>query len=172
MVQVGMLAWLPYLTADLGSVAGGLFSGFLIKRGWSVLKARQMAMLPAAMLMPLSLLIAFTPSSFIALTVICVVTFAHMAWKTNLMTFTNDVYPTRVVGSVSGLVAFGSGLGGALFTNITGRVVENFSYHAIFIIMGFLHPAALVIVRFLVDQPISADAAVEHEPLENQHAKT
>ena len=76
--------------------------------------------------MPLSVLIAFTPSSFIALLVICIVTFAHMAWKTNLMTVTNDIYPTAVVGSVSGIIAFGSGLGGTLFTNLTGQIVQHF----------------------------------------------
>ena len=61
-----------------------------------MLKARSAGMLPFAMVMPLSILIAYTPSSAVALTVICIVTFAHMAWKTNLMTITNDIYPTQV----------------------------------------------------------------------------
>lgn len=157
-IQMGMLAWLPYLSSDLGAMAGGLASGYLVKRNWPVLKARGAAMLPCALLMPLSVLIAFTPSSFVALLVICIVTFAHMAWKTNLVTVTNDIYPTAVVGSVSGIIAFGSGLGGTLFTNLTGQVVERFSYNWIFIVMGFMHPAAYVIFRMLVKQPIEAPA--------------
>ncbi len=149
-VQMGMLAWLPYLSSDLGAMAGGMASGYLIKRGWPILKARSRAMLPCALVMPLSLVIAFTPSSLVALAVICVITFAHMAWKTNLMTVTNDIYPKAVVGSVSGIIAFGSGLGGTLFTNFTGQVVERFSYQWIFIVMGFLHPLAYVLFRWLV----------------------
>jgi ACS family hexuronate transporter-like MFS transporter len=84
LVQMGMLAWLPYLFADAGSIVGGLASGHLLKRSGSVLKAREAAMLPCAFVMPLSLVIAFTPSSFLAMVVICLVAFAHMAWKTNL----------------------------------------------------------------------------------------
>lgn len=162
-VQMGMLAWLPYLASDLGAMAGGIASGYLIKRRWPVLNARSGAMLPCALLMPLSVLIAFTPSSVTALLVICIVTFAHMAWKTNLMTVTNDIYPTDVVGSVSGIIAFGSGLGGTLFTNLTGQVVQHFSYKWIFIVMGFMHPVAYLLFRLLVKRPIDAPV-VSQEP--------
>ena len=158
MMHVGMLAWLPYLSADLGSVFGGVLSGWLVKRNWPVLKARGAVMLPFALVMPISLLIAFTPSPALALTVICIVTFSHMAWKTNLMTTTNDIFPTRVVGSVSGIVAFGNGLGGALFTYLTGQIVQHFSYNAIFVIMGFMHPAAYAAFRLLVRGPVSSGA--------------
>jgi ACS family hexuronate transporter-like MFS transporter len=158
MVEMGMLAWLPYLTADAGSIFGGLLSGYLVKREWPVLKARSAGMLPFALMMPLSVVIAFTPSRAVTLLIICIVTFAHMAWKTNLMTLTNDIYPTRVVGSVSGLAAFGNGLGGAIFTYLTGHIVQRFSYNSIFVIMGFLHPAAYLIFMLLVRGPISSFA--------------
>ena len=150
MQQMGMLVWLPYLCADLGSISGGLLSGYLIKRKVEVLRARRLSMFPFAMIMPLSLLIAFTPSTSVAVAVICVVTFSHMAWMTNLMTVTNDIYPKQVVGSVAGIVAFGNGLGGALFTWLTGHIVQNFSYNSIFIIMGFMHPCAYILFRLLV----------------------
>ncbi len=155
--EIGMLAWLPYLFADLGSVAGGFLSGYLIKRHWPVMKARAAVMLPFALVMPLSLVIAYTPSSALALVIICLVVCCHMGWKTNLMTLTNDVYPTRIVGSVAGIIAFGSGLGGTLFTNLTGRVVEHFSYNAIFVIMGFLHPVAYILFRLLVKGPLAGE---------------
>lgn len=157
-VEMGMLAWLPYLFADLGSIAGGLLSGFLVKRGWNVVRARKQVMLPFALLMPVSLVIAYTPSRFVAIVVICIVTFSHMAWKTNLITINNDIYPVRIVASVAGIIAFGSGVGGTLFTSLTGYIVQHFSYGVIFIIMGFLHPAAYVVIRLLVRGPIGPDA--------------
>ena len=43
-----------------------------------------------------------------------------------------------------------SRLGGLLFMNLTGRMVEAFSYSTIFIIMGFLHPAAYLVCRLMV----------------------
>ena len=86
--------------------------------------------------------------------IICVVTFAHMAWKTNIMTITNDIYPTHVVGSLAGIVAFGNGLGGTLFTWLVGWIVQYYSYDAIFVIMGFMHPTAYLIFRWLVRGPV------------------
>lgn len=150
MVEMGMLAWLPYLTADIGSLTGGLLSGHLIKRKWQVLKARSAGMLPFALMMPLSIGVAYTSSRTTALVLICLVTFAHMAWKTNLVTITNDIYPKHVVGSVSGIVAFGNGVGGTLFTYLTGHIVQHFSYNGLFILMGCMHPVAYLVYRALV----------------------
>lgn len=154
-VEMGMLVWLPYLTADLGSVFGGMMSGYLIKKGWLVLRARTASMLPFAMVMPISIGIAFTPSTTVAMVLICIVTFSHMAWKTNLVTLTNDLYPTRIVGSVAGICAFGNGLGAALFTALTGYIVQYFSYSAIFVLMGIMHPIAFLIFRMTVRAPLS-----------------
>ena len=157
MVQMGMLAWLPYLSADLGSIFGGLASGWLVKRQWPALRARTAVMLPFAFVMPVSVVVAYSTSTVTVFAVICLVTFAHMAWMTNLMTVTNDIYPKRVVGSVAGIAAFGNGLGGAIFTGITGYIVQAFSYNAIFIIMGFLHPAAFLLFRLLVNRPLRVE---------------
>jgi ACS family hexuronate transporter-like MFS transporter len=163
-VEMGMLAWLPYLCADLGSITGGLLSGFLVKRGWTVLRARKRVMLPFALIMPVSLVIAYTPSRFVAVAVICIVTFSHMAWKTNLITINNDIYPVRIVASVAGMIAFGSGVGGTLFTSLTGYIVQHFSYGVIFIIMGFLHPAAYAVITLLVRGPIAPAESVPPPP--------
>ncbi len=154
MIQMGMLAWLPYLTADLGAFAGGIASGWLIKHGRDPVRARRMVLLPCALLMPLSVLVPGS-SSTLALVLISVITFAHMAWKTNLMTLTNDIYPVGVVGSISGIIAFGSGFGSTLFTSLTGQIVQHHSYTAVFVIMGVLHPLAYLFVRFFVKGPVA-----------------
>ena len=36
----------------------------------------------------------------------------------SLMTVMNGIYPESVVGSISGIIAFGSGLGGTLFLSV------------------------------------------------------
>jgi ACS family hexuronate transporter-like MFS transporter len=162
MVQMGMLAWLPYLSADLGAFGGGIASGWLIKRGYEPIRARKMALLPCALIMPLSVLVPWS-SSTVAMMLISVVTFAHMAWKTNLMTLTNDIYPVGVLGSVAGIIAFGSGVGSTLFTNLTGQVVEHYSYTAIFVIMGFLHPLSYFIVRYFIKN----DAVTRHDAVQD-----
>jgi MFS transporter, ACS family, hexuronate transporter len=155
LTEVGVIAWLPYLTSDLGALAGGWLSGRLIARSRPILRARYATMLPAVLFMPVSIAIPFLSSATYAMGLICVVTFFHQVWKTNLMTITNDIYPVKSVGSVSGIVSLGSGLGGVVFMNITGRIVDAFSYSSVFVIMGFLHPLAYLICRVLVrpDRP-------------------
>ena len=39
--QIGLFGWLPFVTADAGSLIGGWASGHLIARGWSVDGARK-----------------------------------------------------------------------------------------------------------------------------------
>ena len=158
-VAIGLTTWVPFLTADLGAIAGGWLSGRLIRRGMAPVQARKWVMLPAAAVMPLSLIVPTSDSSVIAVTAICVVTFAHMAWKTNLMTMTNDVYPTAVVGSAAGIVGLGSSLGGVIFTGITGVVVERYSYAAIFFVMAFLYPIALVVLHALTRESVGEKPA-------------
>ena len=150
MAQIGVFAWLPYLTSDAGAIAGGWLSGRLIARSGAILPARYQTMLPAVLFMPASIAIPFINSPALALTLICAITFFHQVWKTNLMTITNDIYPVRSIGSVSGIVSLGSGLGGVVFMNIVGHIVEAFSYTGVFIIMGFLHPLAYLLCRLLV----------------------
>ena len=155
MTEMGMLAWLPYLAADLGAIAGGWASSRLVARGTSPIAARLAVMLPAALVMPVSLAIDGIESRWLLLAVISVVTFAHMAWKTNQSTLTNDIYPTATIGTVSGILAFGTGLGGTLFTWLTGYCVAWFGYGFIFLVMAVLHPLAFLITRRLVRRPIT-----------------
>lgn len=156
--QVAIFAWMPYLSADLGSIAGGWCSGFLIRRGVAVLRARRYTMLAATWLVPFGVVVAYLPVGP-AMAVICLATFGHMAWKTNLMTMTNDVFPLRVVGSAAGIVGLGSGLGGAWSTPAVGFIVDVFSYNAVFWFMGLLHPVATAVVWLTVRRDVASPQA-------------
>src|SRR5262249_56953752 len=49
--KIGMFAWLPFLTADAGSLLGGWLSGHLISRGWTVDRARKTVIVASAVFM-------------------------------------------------------------------------------------------------------------------------
>jgi MFS transporter, ACS family, hexuronate transporter len=112
-------------------------------------------MIPFVLVMPIGIAVNYLPSTQ-ALAIICLITFSHMAWKTNLMTMTNDIFPTEVVGSAAGVVGLGSGLAGAISTPLVGRIVDAFGYGAVFWVMGFLHLIAMTIVLTLVKKRASA----------------
>lgn len=165
LAEIGLVAWMPYLTADLGSLTGGWLSGVFVRRGLPAVQARIRTMIPCVCLMPVGVMIGFLPSSAAALALICLVTFLHMAWKTNLMTMTNDVFPSKIVGSIAGIVGLGAGLGGSLFTPLVGRIVDAFSYGPVFILMGFLHPIAMLLVYWLVREPADFQSAEAAAPV-------
>jgi len=165
LVEIGLIAWLPYLTADIGALAGGWISGRLISPHRSILQARYLPMAVSAFAMPVSIGIAYTASSSVAVALISFVTCCHQIWKTNLMTITNDIYPIAEVGSVAGIVSLGSGIGGVLFMNATGHIVEALSYDWVFIIMGFLHPAAFIVCRLLVGRAFSDQRSAHQRPV-------
>jgi ACS family hexuronate transporter-like MFS transporter len=166
MAEIGLFAWMPYLSADLGSLFGGWLSGRLVARGMEAVGARCRTMLPFALCMPVGIGVNYLPSTQ-ALALICLVTFAHMAWKTNLMTITNDIFPAGIVGSAAGLVGLGSGLAGVISMPLVGRIVDAFGYQGVFWVMGFLHPVAMAMVWVLVraaGNKQSDRAAAEYAP--------
>jgi ACS family hexuronate transporter-like MFS transporter len=153
MKQMGYMVWIPYLTSDIGSILGGWASGALIARGWDVLRARRFIMLLSVAMMPLGILAGFVASAWVAVAIISFVLMAHMSWKTNLATLSVDLYPRPVVGRIAGIVATGSGAGGALFTFFAGILIERWSYKPLFWVMGFLHIIGFLIVLWLVRKP-------------------
>jgi ACS family hexuronate transporter-like MFS transporter len=147
LAEVGRIAWIVYLAADIGCIVGGYISGLLIRRGMAPARSRLMVMACAAVLLPLSPLIHTASSPLLAVCIAGVAAFAHLAWQISLGALIVDIYPKPLLGTVFGLVAAGSGFGGMLSTNLVGRAVTYWSYAPVFVVMGFLHPLAFLLVR-------------------------
>lgn len=147
LAEVGRIAWIVYLAADIGCILGGYLSGVLIRRGVAPAKSRIWVMGLAAVLLPLSPLINIVDSPLAAVMIAGVAAFAHLSWQISLSTMIVDLYPKALVGTVFGIVAAGSGLGGIISTELVGRAVSGYSYAPIFIVMGFLHPVAYLMLR-------------------------
>jgi len=107
-------------------------------------------MLCSVLLMLLGVTIPFTPSSTLAIATISIVLFASMSWKTNLATLNVDLYPKPILASAAGLVGTGSGIGGALFTVVSGYIIQWHSYTWVFLILAVLPPIAYLIVHWTV----------------------
>jgi MFS transporter, ACS family, hexuronate transporter len=144
--QVGNLAWLVYLGADVGCVLGGWATGLLIRRGVKPVASRLRVMTAAACLLPLGPLVAFAPSAESAVLIAMVVAFAHLTWQVVMTALAVDLFPQHTVATVFGLIAAGSGFGGLVSNELVGRLVTSWSYTPVFVVMGLLHPLALLLV--------------------------
>ncbi|MEI4515399.1 MULTISPECIES: MFS transporter [Stenotrophomonas] len=145
LAAIASLAWIVYVAADIGSVGGGLISGRLVKRGMSPVRARLATMIGAACLAPVGMLVALHPPIPLLLALACVVTFAHLTYQINLTAMTVDLFPSRYIASVAGLVGCGSALGGMVSAQVVGHLVADGNFDRAFVLMAFLHPIAVLL---------------------------
>jgi len=144
-----LITW-PYIMADIGSIAGGWFSSFLMKRGMAVGRARQIAMGIAAFALPISIFSVATGNVYWSLVFISLATGCHQAWSANLFTIASDMFPDRAVGSVVGFASMCGAIGGLIMTLVAGGMLQWLgSYVPLFIAAGVMHPAAWIVIRLL-----------------------
>ena len=144
--EVARIGWVVYLAAGIGTLAGGLFSGILIRRGIHAGKAYRYTMLAAALLMPISPLCALVGSNDFAIGIASVVAFAHMSWLVTLTATIIELYSPRLLGTAMGLIAAGSGLGGMISSEIVAYFVTHGGYRPVFFPMAVLHPIAIMLL--------------------------
>ena len=140
-----------YLIADVGSIGGGWLSSALIKRGWTVNRARKTAMLAMALLIVPT---AFAPAAntmWTAVLIVAVAAAAHQAWSANVYTLASDMFPRSAVGSVVGIGAFAGAMGGVVFQRAVGRILDanGQNYAPIFGICGSAYVVAWVIIHLI-----------------------
>jgi MFS transporter, ACS family, hexuronate transporter len=145
-VRVGKSLWIPYMAAALGALLAGAASDRMIRANGRTIHSRLTAMFFAIVLMPLGILLTHVRSMTSILAILCVVLAGHMGWKTNLSALTADVFPKAFVGRVESIFSVGSGLGGVLFFAYIGSILGKISYGPIFILLGFLHPCAYLLL--------------------------
>jgi ACS family hexuronate transporter-like MFS transporter len=151
LAQVAAPIIVVYLIADVGSVGGGWTSSALIKRGWSVNRARKATMLAMALLIVPTTLVSRAPSMWAAVLIVGVAAAAHQAWSANVYTLASDMFPVSAVGSVVGIGAFAGAMGGVVFQRVTGRVLQanGSNYAPIFVVCGLAYVTAWAIIHLL-----------------------
>lgn len=146
---IGAYAWIPYAFAGMGSLLGGWLSSFLLKRNFSIDVARKIPLGIAAALLPVSLLIT-SASLNMAIVFFSMAMFGHQLYSTIAQTLVTDLFPSKVVGSVTGLMGCMVTYGAMLFSLIIGFVIGNYGYGPAFLISGLLHPLGFVLALFLI----------------------
>jgi MFS transporter, ACS family, hexuronate transporter len=143
---IGTFAWMPSAAAGMGCLLGGRFSSYLVQRDFSLGVARKTALGLSAALMPFAILIPHVPVSF-AITLFCLAYFGQQSWSTLVMVLPADLFPQSVVGSVAGLVGSGGALGGIVFGELVGYLLDHgLGYRAVFTLAGTLHITAFGII--------------------------
>ncbi len=162
LAQIGLPIVVIYLISDVGSVAGGWLSSFMIRQGASVNAGRKTAMLGCA--------IAIVPIVFAyrvtglwpAVLLIGLAAAGHQGFSANLFTLSSDLFPSRAVGSVVGIGGMAGAVGGMLIAKIVGYTLQwTGSYRVPFLIAGSAYLLALAVIHTL--SPRLEPARIEGE---------
>jgi MFS transporter, ACS family, hexuronate transporter len=146
---MGSLAWIPYACAALGSLSGGAFGTILIARGASINRARKLSLLVSAGMMPCAL---FIHSASVNLVIVLFGTclFAHQFWSANVQTLAADLFPSRLVGSVEGLIGCAGAASAGVFQLVAADLVQRHGYGIPFLFCGVVHMIALAAILIFV----------------------
>jgi ACS family hexuronate transporter-like MFS transporter len=140
-----------FLLADVGSVAGGWLSSWLLGRGWTPNMARKTAMLTCAICVVPVVAAPLVDNLWVAVLLIGTAAAAHQGFSANLFTLTSDMFPRYAVGSVVGIGGFAGAMGGYLMNRGAGRLKDlTGNYIGMFAIAASAYLVALLIIHLLV----------------------
>ncbi|MDQ6652412.1 MAG: MFS transporter [Acidobacteriota bacterium] len=149
--EQGLLAfWIPFVAADLGNFFGGGISSWLIRRGWSVLRARKAVVVFGGLGMTLLIPTIFTSNLFALAGLFAVSTFAYASFSTMALVLPSDLYRSESVATVSGMSGTGAGIGTIISTYLIGYVSDRYSFEPILITASLIPFAGMVLVLLLV----------------------
>ena len=158
--NIALPFFIIYILADVGSVFGGYLSGALMRKGWTVNKARKRTLLICALIiLPVSF-VAFTESKWVAVFLIGLAAGGHQAWSANVFTLVSDVFPKKAIASVVGIGGMVGMIAGILADMVLGSVLDtagNSGYFWAFLIAGSLYLIVLGIVHLLMPRMTPLD---------------
>jgi ACS family hexuronate transporter-like MFS transporter len=154
--RIALFAWMPFVAADLGNFTGGLISGYCIRRGVSVVRARTWVCAVSCLPVLAGIPAASVHSVYAALGLICFALWGYASWSTMGLTLPSDIFPQDVVATVTGLSGLAAGLAGAVFTFAVGGLVDRYSYGPAFLVAGLMPLVATACVLILIREPSRA----------------
>jgi len=117
-----------YSMTMFGSIGGGWFPMYFIKKGFSPYDGRMKAMLLIAFF-PLLVLAAQPLGSYtfwIPVILIGIGASAHQAWSANIFTTVSDMFPKKAIGSVIGIGGMAGGFGGVVMSKLGGAFFDHY----------------------------------------------
>jgi ACS family hexuronate transporter-like MFS transporter len=149
-----------YSLTMFGSIGGGWFPMYFIRKGYQPYDGRMRAMLMIAMI-PLVVLAAQplgNISFWMPVILIGIGASAHQAWSANIFTTVSDMFPKKAVASVVGIGGMAGGIGGVLVTKLGGALFDHYKalgtietgYTIMFVICAVAYLVAWSVMKTLV----------------------
>ncbi len=146
-----------YLATTVGAIGGGYISSYLVKKGWTTIKARKSTLLMVALFELMIIGMQFVTDVWVAVAVLSVAVALHQAWSTNVFTLAADLFPKESVSSVAGLAGMAGAVGGILFPMLVGYLLDQYKaagnlaggYNLLFALCGITYLVTWLVIHLL-----------------------
>lgn len=146
--ELAFSAWIPYVGAMVGSITGGWFSGYLIRKGATVDKARKTAMLVGGLIIVPSVIASVMASNAVLAVILMAFVLGGFQFTiVNIQTLPSDLHCGKSVGSLAGLGGAAAVLGTILAILFAGQIE---SWPLLFGLLAALVPLSLLSVYLTV----------------------
>lgn len=152
LTQSSVPLMLMFLSASGGGVAGGWLSSRLLRRGWSLNRARKTVLLICALCVVPVVATPLVANAWLAMALVGLAAAAHCGFAANLFTLVSDTVPKQGVSSVVGIGGMAGSLAGMFFSQLVGRILQytGNNYIIPFALASTSYLVAVVIIQLLL----------------------
>lgn len=151
LAQIAVFAWMPFLAADLGGIAGGYLSPFLMRRfRLPLIWSRVAGVALGALMMIGPAAIGLVASPYQAIALFCLGGFAHQMISGLVNTLAADVFDPEEVGTASGFAGMAAWIGGLGFSLVVGALADRVGYGPLFACLGVFDIVGATLLAVLI----------------------
>jgi len=163
-LKSGLIAvWIPFIAADLGNFFGGGMSGYLVKRGWSLGRARKALVVFGGLGVTALIPTILTTNLYVIALLFAAATFSYGAFTTIANVLPADLYFSDTVATVSGLAGTGAGIGTIIAFYLVGHFADvrqaagTHVFDPIIVAAGLVPLLAMALVLLLIRNTSATD---------------
>lgn len=151
--HIALSAWIPFVAADIGCLAGPAIVLRLQKRGMGLIDARRWAFTAGAAMMIGVAFAGYVESPWAAIALLSLAGFAHQTLSITVITMSSDLFKTNEVATVTGMAGTMGNAGLLLFTLLIGGLVATIGYAPFFVALAVLDLIGAALLWSLVRPP-------------------
>jgi MFS family permease len=135
-ITMGFYVSLAYATAAIAQPVVGWISDLLIKKGWSVNRARKTVQVVLQICSATIIITGYTDMIYVAMFFMVLAISAESICAGHMWTIISEVVPPKLVGSVGGLINTLGGIAGIISPIVTGVIVKVTGSFTLALLMG------------------------------------
>lgn len=149
--QIVMFAWLPFLAADLGSVASGYLTRIYVRWfGFTRVNSIVASSVTGALLMVSLALMTLVKDPLLAIALISIGGFGHQVISCMLSALVVERFDRRQMATVNGMRGSCAWIASFIFSLIIGVTADTIGFNPLFVAMGFFDLIGAVFLVMLI----------------------